>query len=150
MEIPQFEYVDRIPTVIDIAGFTRITENSINKVIEYSKLGVEFYTAYKEYDEKNRSYMHMCVEMTEEAIHSSMITANIIKDHLSVYFKNFDHDYNDLKKLLGIDPLKVTILPCGTIDKYKNRFGKSIRTINPKKEEIIELLRIAEWNGGEV
>ena len=77
-----------------------------------------------------------------------MITGQIIKDHLSVYFKNFDHDYNDLKKLLGIDPLKVTILPCGTIDKYKDRFGKSMRSINPNKEEIIELLRIADRDGG--
>lgn len=148
LDIPQFEYVDRIPTVIDIAGFTRITENSINKVIEYSKLDVEFYTAYKEYDDKNRSFMHMCVEMSDEAVHNSMITGQIIKDHLSVYFRNFDHDYNDLKKLLGIDPLKVTILPCGTIDKYISRFGKSLRSINPKKEEIIELLRIADRDGG--
>jgi hypothetical protein len=34
LDCPQLQYVDRIPTVIDIAGFTRITENSINNVIK--------------------------------------------------------------------------------------------------------------------
>ncbi|MGE4354290.1 MAG: GH3 auxin-responsive promoter family protein, partial [Oscillospiraceae bacterium] len=37
---PQFEYADRIPTVIDIAGFTRITENTITKAIECSRMDV--------------------------------------------------------------------------------------------------------------
>ena len=34
--IPRFNYIDRVPTIIDIAGFTRITENSINNVIGVS------------------------------------------------------------------------------------------------------------------
>ena len=34
--IPRFEYVDRVPWIIDIAGFTRISENGIRSVIGLS------------------------------------------------------------------------------------------------------------------
>ena len=37
--IPRFEYIDRVPDIIDIAGFTRISENSIKNVIEPFRAG---------------------------------------------------------------------------------------------------------------
>ena len=54
--IPRFHYVDRIPTIIDIAGFTRITENSINSAVKLSGLAVENWIALKEYRGKRASY----------------------------------------------------------------------------------------------
>ena len=51
LDLPQFEYVDRIPTVIDIAGFTRITRREIETVLSRSRLPVADWLAVKEYDE---------------------------------------------------------------------------------------------------
>ncbi len=43
--IPRFEYVDRVPWIIDIAGFTRISENGIRSVIAFrsfqSQIGLQ-------------------------------------------------------------------------------------------------------------
>ena len=147
LDIPQFEYVDRIPAVIDIAGFTRITEASIKKVIEYSKAEIDRFTAVKEYDENGRSFLHLFAEMRKDAAMSFSLSESIIREHLSVYFKNYDSDYNDLKRLLGIDPLKVTLLRYGCFDEFERIFGKKIKNINPPCEDIIELVKI---NGGGV
>lgn len=51
-QIPRFEYVDRVPWIIDIAGFTRISENGIKSVIQLSGQPVTDWIAVKEYNEK--------------------------------------------------------------------------------------------------
>ena len=105
--------------MIDIAGFTRITENSIRHAIELSNLPINDFVACKEYNENNRPYMHMYVEMERNALMSHAISVDILKEHLSIYFKYIDNDYTDLKKILGIDPLEITIVKCGTFDMYE-------------------------------
>ncbi|NDL68108.1 GH3 family domain-containing protein [Anaerotalea alkaliphila] len=142
--IPRFQYIDRIPTVIDIAGFTRITENSIRSVVELSGLQVQEWMAVKEYNENNRPYMHMFVEMEEDSLASHAVSREILKEHLGVYFKYVDQDYTDLKRILGMDPLAVTILRCGTFAEYERRTGNRIRRINPSSLEVGELLRLQQ------
>ena len=142
LDFPQFEYIDRVPTVIDIAGFTRITENSINQVIELSGIDVANWCAMKKYDANKRSYMQLYVDLSESASHSALASSQLLSDHLSIYFKYYDNDYEDLKKMLGIDPLSVTILPCGTMTKFEKIFGRPLRKINASRQDEIELLRL--------
>lgn len=134
----------RIPSIIDIGGFTRITENSIDQVIELSKLNIKGYTACKEFNEKKRPYLHMYVEMDEKNISTQAVSVELLKEHLSVYFKYIDADYSDLKKILGIDPLKITILKNGTFEYLRKRKGIKLRKINPDRIDIMELLKIQE------
>ena len=140
IQLPRFAYVDRVPSIIDIAGFTRISENSIRHAIELSGLTVQQWTAKKEYSPENRPLMHLYVEMSPHSLTSSAISTQILREHLSVYFKYVDHDYQDLKKILGLDPLKITILKCGTFETYQQRFGRSIRRMNPEGCELSDLL----------
>jgi len=140
IHIPRFEYVDRIPTVIDIAGFTRITENSIKSVIDLSGLPVENWVAVKEYNSDNRPYLHMYIEMAEESLSTHAITIEVLKEHLSVYFRYVDSDYKDLKHILGMDPLEITILRCGTFDSYERDYGSLPHHINPSWREISSLM----------
>ena len=142
--LPQFAYVDRVPSVIDIAGFTRITERSITDVIRYSRLPVADWFARKEYDSSKRSFMHMFVELSEDAVPDLLVNRQLILEHLSTYFKFYDHDYKDLKRLLGIDPLQVTILPAGSLDRYTARYGRRIRRVNASAQDAIDLLRLAD------
>ena len=144
VRFPRFEYIDRIPTVIDIAGFTRITENSIGRVIGLSGLKVKDWAAAKEITENKRPFLHMYVEMEPECLFSSAVTVNILKEHMGVYFKYVDEDYKDLKKILGIDPLEITILRCGTFDTYYRGGKEKMRRINPTQYEIGELLKSQE------
>ena len=138
--IPRFNYIDRVRKVIDIAGFTRITENSIRHAIELSNLPIKDFVACKEYNENNRPYMHMYVEMERNALMSHAISVDILKEHLSIYFKYIDNDYTDLKKILGIDPLEITIVKCGTFDMYEDINKEKIRVMNPSREEMNSLL----------
>lgn len=141
--IPRFSYADRVPNVIDIAGFTRITENSIRNSIELSGLKLKNWFAAKEYTQNNRPQLHMYVEFDRNTLLSAAISREILKEHLSVYFKYLDSDYSDLQKILGVDPLNITIVKCGTFDLYEQKFGESIRRINPDAHQISDFMLIA-------
>jgi phenylacetate-coenzyme A ligase PaaK-like adenylate-forming protein len=140
--IPRFKYVDRIPNIIDIAGFTRISENCIRNVVELSGLAIRDWIAVKEYTKQNRPLLHMYIEMRRESLVSSAITKDILREHLGVYFKYVDNDYKDLKRILGMDPLEITILKCGTFEEYERQNKKIIRNINPSPYEVMQLLEL--------
>lgn len=142
--IPRFEYIDRIPTIIDIAGFTRITEQSIRTAIDLSGLAIEDWVAVKEYTPAKRPLLHLYVEMKEEAMARQAVGRELLKEHLTVYFKYIDQDYKDLKRILGMDPLDVTILKCGTFRAFRKQTGKALRHINPPAFDVKQLLDTQE------
>ena len=142
LDLPQFEYVDRIPTVIDIAGFTRITEREIRSVIELSGLPIHDWFALKEYDEHNHSFLHLYVEMEPGSRQSATLTREILCEHLGIYFRFYDGDYKDLKKLLGINPLEVVIHPRLMREGDETLYGEPIPHINPPHENVLDLLRL--------
>lgn len=141
LELPQFEYVDRVPTVIDILGFTRITERELTRVIELSHLRIGDWFAVKEYDEQNRSFLHLYVELAPGVMESEAVGKQIIREHLSTYFKYYDGDYKDLKKILGLDPLRVTMLKTGTIADYARKTGSPVPRVNPPTTALRALTR---------
>jgi len=141
--IPHFQYVDRVSSVIDLAGFTRITETTINEAITISKLDIYDWFAVKKYDEESRPYIELYVEVDNSVKGGSILTTNIIKAQLEIYFNHIDHDYKDLKKMLGIDPLRVIVLPQNTISSYLEKCDHSFQRINPNPYDITEILKIA-------
>jgi len=142
--LPKFAFVDRVPSIIDIAGFTRITEETISDVVHLSGLNIHNWLALKEYNENQRPYLHMLVEMEPKGIESTAVSKQVLTEHLSVYFNYLDNDYNDLKKLLGIEPLEITILRFGTIDAYQKATGVNLRRINPSFYDVSELLQFQQ------
>jgi hypothetical protein len=140
-ELPRFTYVDRVPDVIDIAGFTRITEAGVNEVLRMSKLGIGDWVMKKEFDEKDNPFLHMYVEITPEAQAHDVVVKQVLQEHLAVYFKHFDSDYHDLKKLLNMEPLQITILRFGTIAGYQRESGHTLPRINPGMLDVSGMLR---------
>ena len=141
LDIPQFSYVDRVPTIIDIMGFTRITEQEINHIIGMSRIAVSDYIALKEYEEDYHSFLHMYIELDTQEIEKRAVSVQLLRDQLSACFCHYDTDFSDLKKLLGVDPLKITLLPTGSIKKYNAHRPNPIRKINPHYREVLDLLR---------
>ena len=95
--------------------------------------------------------MHFYVEIDVSTPEAAYLDEQLIREHFGVYFRHYDHDYNDLKRLLGVEPLMVTILPVGSLKKYENRFGKKIRRINPSAQDVIDLRYLLNepiWQGG--
>jgi hypothetical protein len=138
--LPMVSFLDRIRDVIDIAGFTRITRNSVTDVVTLSRLPIQNWVARKEYYQGKRPYMHMYIEIKSDSVDNSALSVQVLREHLKVYFKSLDTDYDDLEKILGIDPLKITVLKCGTFNKYLQREGKQISHMNPSTYEINRLV----------
>ena len=113
-------------------------------MIALSKLPIINWVATKEYNEQTRPYLHMYVELERDALLNTAMSTNILKDLLSTYFKYIDQDYRDLKKILGMDPLQVTIFTCGTFEAYEKKTGKKIHQMSPSHYELKELLDIQE------
>jgi hypothetical protein len=86
--------------------------------------------------------MHLYIEIGSEGFRGAL-AKDIIKEHLTIYFKYIDNDYKDLKKLLGIDPLVVTIIPTGTLERFKSISGRPFRRMNPSSYDVTEVLKIA-------
>ena len=84
--------------------------------------------------------MHLYVELERSNLINSAISIRILQDQLGIYFRYLDQDYEDLKKILGIDPLKITLLKCGTFELYEQKFGKKIRPMNPESCDINDLM----------
>ena len=139
--LPRFNFVDRVPQVIDIAGFTRITEQMIDEVIELSGLKIIDFAATKEHDDMQRPYLHLYIELDAEMMIQIALSKKLLTEHLNAYFRYYDSDYNDLKRLLGVDPLEITILRNGTYAAYKQKHG-DIAKINPSPYQILELLQM--------
>ena len=82
------------------------------------------------------------MELTPEAAVHSAVSKEILKDHLTIYFKYVDQDYNDLKRILGMDPLEVTILRCGTFAAFRRQTGKVLRHVNPSVHDVQEMVKL--------
>ena len=83
---------------------------------------------------------HGRILVTGNNLINSAISTRILQDQLGIYFRYLDQDYEDLKKILGVDPLKITMLKCGTFAAYHRKFGTTIRKMNPESCEINDLL----------
>lgn len=128
--LPRFEYVDRRPDVIDLAGFTRITEQEMEKVVEGSEVSFEHWTILKDYAENRHPYLHMYVEPTP----GETVNPEEIKQKVDSSFRKIDADYADLKLLLEMEPLKVTVLPEGTFGNYLQRYQHEFPRFCPSRE----------------
>ncbi|XMB65966.1 GH3 auxin-responsive promoter family protein [Mycoplasmatota bacterium zrk1] len=141
--IPRFRYVDRVLNIVDIAGFTRITEYSINKAIEHSKVKVIDWIARKEVSDTNRPFLKLYVEIDQLYLTNNPMSTDILKELLTTYFKFIDQDYKDLKKILGMEPLDIELLPVDTFKKYHASYAKPIRKLNASHHDVLSLLNFS-------
>jgi hypothetical protein len=109
--LPQMAFHARADGVIDIAGFTRLTEKAVWQAIEESDVSYTDWMVRKEY-QGDKPFLHLYLETTskngrqdvQEAIHESL--------------KEKDPGYAELESMLGLNPLKVTRLAPGTFAHY--------------------------------
>lgn len=142
--LPRFRYVDRVANIIDIAGFTRISEFSISKAIEHSKVEVVDWIVRKEVSDTNRPFMKLYVEIEKDYVMNNPMSAQILNELITTYYKYLDQDYKDLKKILGIDPLVIEVLPADTFKKYRETFGRRIRKVNAAHHDVLNLMNLTK------
>jgi len=115
IDIPQMEFHSRVDDLIDIAGFTRLTERIIWQAIEHSGIACKEWTVRKEVKEQHR--LHLYLELKENGYLTSEQVATAVHQQL----KKLDSDYANLESFLGIRPLEVTLLPDNAFQAYRQR-----------------------------
>ncbi|NLB38838.1 MAG: GH3 auxin-responsive promoter family protein [Clostridiales bacterium] len=144
--LPRFTYIDRTPDIIDVAGFTRITEDSIHSVIQLSGLSIVDWIAAKEFDANQKPFLHLYVELDPASLADRAVSREILREQMSIYFRYVDQDYKNLIRAMGRDPLEITILRCGTFTACA-RAGRMPRRVNPAALDVQALLRCQENAG---
>jgi hypothetical protein len=127
IELPQMVFDSRADDIIDIAGFTRIDEKTIWQSIVNTGVKHEEWTIRKEY-EQDKPILHLYIEIKEQ-IESKDLEC-LICDQLS----SIDKDFKDLQDMLGTQPLRVTLLPAGSFQRYyeaKQKSGADLSHLKP-------------------
>jgi hypothetical protein len=112
INIPQMTYYSRADNILDFAGAS-LTEKAIWQAIEESGLDYVDWTACKETQEGLR--LHLYVELKNEGQSEKEVTTIMDKQ-----FRLMKEDYAYMVEKLGFKLLKVTLLPTGAFQRYKD------------------------------
>ena len=112
IDIPQMVFESRADDLIDIAGFTRLTEKTIWHAIENANIRYEDWTARKEVGETPA--LHIYLELKDDYAASESQVAAAIHEQLG----KLDSDYAKLEAMLSLKPLEVTLLRKGAFSNF--------------------------------
>lgn len=110
--LPQWVFYSRADDIIDLAAFARLTETIIWRALESAGVPYTDWSARKEYDGQ-QVFLHLYLEPKDGAPDAAQI-----RDRVHQALSRLDHDYADLQGMLGMDPLRVTLLTPGTFNRY--------------------------------
>jgi len=113
IDIPQMTFLSRVDDLIDIAGFTRLTEKVIWQAIENSGVAYKDWVARKEV--KGKPILHLYIELKE----NGYVTGKHLAASIHQELKNLDKPYAELEAFVDLQPLEVTLLPEGAFHEYK-------------------------------
>jgi len=125
--LPQMMFYSRCDDVIDLAAFTRLTERDIWQALEEADVPYVDWTARKEYLER-QPILHIYVELREKRDKEE------VKRAIHRRLRAIHHPYGELEDMLGIDPLRVTLLPSASFAQYyqrKQREGADLGHLKP-------------------
>ena len=127
IKLPQMVFESRADDLIDIAGFPRLDEKTIWQAIANTGIKYEDWIVRKE-SAQNEPVLHLYIELKEE------IEAIELSKRIQKELVNVNPDYRDLQNMLGIRPLKVTLLPAGSFQRYyekKKASGADLAHLKP-------------------
>ena len=112
--LPQITFESRADDLLDVAGFTRMSEKTVVQAIAGANCKHEDWTIRKEID-GDRITLHLYIET--DGTRSATEIAAILQSELT----EIDPGYRDLEQMIGNQPLEVTILNPGTFADYYTR-----------------------------
>ncbi len=112
IDIPQMAFYARVDDLIDIAGFTRLTEGVIWQAIENSGVDYKDWAVRKEAKEK--PVLHLYLELRENGYIPAEQAAISVHQQL----KELDSDYANLESFTKLRPVEVTLLPTNAFQAY--------------------------------
>jgi hypothetical protein len=140
ISLPQMLFESRADDLIDLAGFTRLDEKTVWQAIVNSGLEYEDWTIRKEFN-GGRPFLHLYLEL------KNFSKTKRAKQLIDKSLTSLDPDYADLIKILEVDPLRLTILPKGSFQRYletKKKAGFDLAHLKPPhmnaSDKVIETL----------
>ena len=130
--LPQMIFEARADDLIDIAGFTRISEKTVAQAIANAGFNYEEWSIRKEV-KQGKPTLHLYIELDDE--HKPTEIASILHQEL----KNLDRFYFDLDSMMDIRPLEVTLLRPGTFRDYyreKKEAGAELSQRRPARMNV--------------
>jgi len=127
VKLPQITFNCRADDLIDIAGFTRLDEKSVWQAIVNTGIRHEDWTIRKEPGGDGpvlRLYMELKDTMSAEEV------AQVVQRELELVNRN----YRDLRSMLEMEPLEVTLLEAGSFLRYfeaRQREGADLAHFKP-------------------
>lgn len=125
IRLPQMVFERRVDDLIDL-GFMRLTERVIWQAIENTGIPYKGWTGRKEYETTasgQSPMLHLYIELKDNYIASEHGVARAIYEQI----KKIDdglYIYDDLasfEQLIDFKPIKVTLLPAGVFDTFKEQ-----------------------------
>jgi hypothetical protein len=128
-ELPQMKFYSRSDDIIDLGSFIRFTERDIWKTIEAA--GPE-YVDWVAQKQTNSGYptLHLYIEPARPGSISEEKMQEMVCQSFSKRFS----DYNDMKEILNIEPVAVSLLPSGAFAAYmeaKVKAGADLAHLKP-------------------
>jgi hypothetical protein len=141
INLPQVAFYGRCDDIIDIGGFTRLTEKTLWQALEDSGVGYNGWTACKELQDGS-PILRLYIEPKRQ---NQMAEEAGIAVHRSL--KEIDSDWADLEQMLGWQPLRVTFLPEGAFGRYileQRAAGADLAQLKPSQMNVSDdtLLRL--------
>ena len=144
IQLPQFSYYARSSDVINLANFAFLTEKDIWLSLEAAEVEYNEWIARKVIED-GKSYLHLFVEVGLENKLSEDQFKILISDTLS----KTNHDIQDMKDMLGYDPLKLNLLNPGAFKSYMDYMQSQGADLahtkpphmNPTKEQLGVLIK---------
>jgi len=127
IKLPQMVFYSRADDIIDLAAFTRLTERDIWQALEEAGVTYVDWTARKEYVAR-KPVLHLYIELKEEREEKE------IKELIHRRLRGIHKPYAELEDMLEVDPLRVTILPPASFDRYyqeRQREGADLAHLKP-------------------
>ncbi len=127
IKLPQISFQRRVSEVINLGGLCWLDEKTIWQAIANTGIKYTEWTACKEYD-RNQSFLHIYLEL-KEAKEAAEVEP-LIDEQLGIV----DTDYKDIHSYLDLQPVRVTLLPAGTFQRYmdeKIKEGANLAHLKP-------------------
>jgi phenylacetate-coenzyme A ligase PaaK-like adenylate-forming protein len=127
IKLPQMVFDSRVDDLIDIAGFPRLDEKTIWQAIANTGIKHEDWSARKEY-EQDKAIIRLYIELKERK------EARELERLVHQKLVDIDKDYRNLESMLGIQPLRVSLLPAGSFQRYyekKKASGAELAHLKP-------------------
>lgn len=122
IDIPQMVFENRADDLIDITGLGRLTEKIIWQAIENTGIPYTDWTARKEVID-GKPMVHLYLELKGDYIASEQGLATAIYNQLVELDKEYGYNiyrvYGTPEAVIGVKPIKVTLLPSGAFDNYR-------------------------------